>query len=129
MRKDGQLKTVPMAWKTREVPFAHGARTAVTIPWGDVFTAWVSTGVADVEVYLSMPPKAVANMRRMATFSSVLRWGWVQNYLRRKIDARIGGQPDPATGIAQQGDARIVRRPVEGSRQAQQGDDRQQPQH
>lgn len=95
VRKDGALKTVPMAWKSREVPFAHGARMAVTIPWGDVFTAWVSTGVPDVEVYLSMPPKAIANMRRMARFSGVLRWRWVQNMLRRKIDARPAG-PDEA---------------------------------
>ncbi|MEM1411949.1 MAG: hypothetical protein AAGH19_06265, partial [Pseudomonadota bacterium] len=91
VRKDGELKRVPMAWKSREIPFHHGLRTAVTIPWGDVFTAWVSTGVPDVEVYLSMPPKAIANMKRMAALGPLLRWGWVQAFLRRRVEARPAG--------------------------------------
>ncbi|HEX6832491.1 MAG TPA: saccharopine dehydrogenase NADP-binding domain-containing protein, partial [Rudaea sp.] len=45
-RIDGELKTVPLAWKTREFVRADGkARTAMTIPWGDVYTAYVSTGI------------------------------------------------------------------------------------
>ncbi len=96
VRKNGKLESVPMAWKTRDVPFAHGLRRAVTIPWGDVFTAWVSTGIPDVEVYLSMAPRTIARMRRMARLRPVLRWGWVQALLRKRIDAR-GPGPDEAT--------------------------------
>ena len=109
VRKDGALQPVPMAWKTRKIPFAHAERTAVTIPWGDVFTAWVSTGVPDVEVYLSVPPGALKQMRRMAKFSGVLGWGWVQAFLRRRIEARPAG-PDEGTrgrtGVEVWGEAR-----------------------
>ena len=42
VREDGKLKWVPLAWKTREIPFSHAKRLAVTIPWGDVFTAFIS---------------------------------------------------------------------------------------
>lgn len=108
VRKDGELVRVPMAWKTRRIPFAHAERSAVTIPWGDVFTAWVSTGVPDVEVYLSMPPAALKQMQRMARFSGLLRWGWVQALLRRRVESRPAG-PDDAlrskTGVEVWGEA------------------------
>lgn len=109
VRKDGELVTVPMAWKTRDIPFAHATRRAVTIPWGDVFTAWVSTGVPDVEVYLSLPPTAIKRMRRMAPLAPVLRWGWVRRWLERRVEAR-GPGPDAETrertGVEVWGEAR-----------------------
>jgi short subunit dehydrogenase-like uncharacterized protein len=109
VRKDGALKAVPMAWKTRRIPFAHAERTAVTIPWGDVFTAWVSTGVPDVEVYLSVPPATLKQMKRMARFSGVLSWGWVQALLRRRIEARPAGPDEQLrarSGVEVWGEAR-----------------------
>ncbi|MEE4174760.1 MAG: saccharopine dehydrogenase NADP-binding domain-containing protein [Xanthomonadales bacterium] len=108
VRKDGELTHVPMAWKTRRIPFAHAERTAVTIPWGDVFTAWVSTGVPDVEVYLSMPPAALKQMQRMARFSGLLRWGWVQSWLRRRVESRPAGPDEDLrakTGVEVWGEA------------------------
>ena len=65
VRRDGRIVSVPLAWKSRTIPFAHGERTAVTIPWGDVFTAFVSTGVPDIEVYMALPPATAARMRRL----------------------------------------------------------------
>lgn len=108
VRKDGELRTVPIAWKTRDIPFAHATRTAVTIPWGDVFTAWVSTGVPDVEVYLAQPPDTIARLKRLAAIAPVLRWGWVRALIRRRVDAR-GAGPDAdlraRTGVQVWGEA------------------------
>jgi short subunit dehydrogenase-like uncharacterized protein len=93
VRKDGQLMRVPLGWKTRQIPFAHAERHAVTIPWGDVFTAWVSTGVPDIEVYVSVPPSSVRRLRRLRWFRPLLRLGLVQSFIRRSIDRRTPG-PD-----------------------------------
>ena len=35
-----------------------GAGTAVALSWGDVSTAWHSTGIPDIVVYFAMPPSA-----------------------------------------------------------------------
>jgi short subunit dehydrogenase-like uncharacterized protein len=51
VRRGGEIIEVPAAWKMRDIDFGDGPRRAVTFPWGDVATAWHSTGVADVEVY------------------------------------------------------------------------------
>jgi short subunit dehydrogenase-like uncharacterized protein len=48
IRKDGVVTQVPLAWKTRTIPFASGDRYAMTIPWGDVFTAYISTGIPNI---------------------------------------------------------------------------------
>src|SRR5438105_2833455 len=44
VRENGILKNVPAAWKTRAIDFGKGPIKAITIPWGDVATAFYSTG-------------------------------------------------------------------------------------
>jgi short subunit dehydrogenase-like uncharacterized protein len=73
VRRDGRIVRVPTAWKTRDVPFATGQRTAVTIPWGDVATAWHTTGIPNIEVYTAMPAERIRTMRR---------WRWLLPALR-----------------------------------------------
>lgn len=64
-RVDGKLVEVPVGWKTRTIPFSDRPRLAVTIPWGDLSTAYRSTGIPNIETYMAMDPAHV----------SALRWG------------------------------------------------------
>jgi short subunit dehydrogenase-like uncharacterized protein len=91
VRRDGKLKKVPLAWKTRGIPFAHAERTGVTIPWGDVYTAFVSTGVPDIEVYISVPPARISSLRMMKWIQPILGIGWVQAFLKQRIERTISG--------------------------------------
>ena len=93
IRKDGKLKTVPLAYKTRLIPFAHGERMAVTIPWGDVYTAHVSTGVGNIEVYMAISPRQAGSLRRMRWVQPILGLPLVQNFLKRRISKTVRG-PD-----------------------------------
>ena len=83
-----------MAWNTRKLPFAHSERLAVTIPWGDVYTAYVSTGVPDIEVYMAMPPAMIANMRYLRWFQPLLGLGPVQSCMKMLVDRRVKGPGD-----------------------------------
>lgn len=91
VRKDGKLTWVPLAWKSREIPFATGNRFAMTIPWGDVFTAYISTGVADIEVYVAAPPSTVLRMKRMRMLKPLLTMQWVQNMMKRRVEKLVTG--------------------------------------
>jgi short subunit dehydrogenase-like uncharacterized protein len=52
VRQGGALRSVPPRWKTRAFDFGDGTpRKAITVPWGDLCTAWLSTGIPDIEVY------------------------------------------------------------------------------
>jgi short subunit dehydrogenase-like uncharacterized protein len=94
VRRDGKLTTVPLAWRTRRVPFAHAEREAVTIPWGDVYTAHVSTGIPDIEVYLALPPATIAKMKRLRILQPLLRTAFVKKFLEKRIEGRIAGPSD-----------------------------------
>src|SRR5581483_4798724 len=65
IRRGGELVRVPMADRIREFDFGEGKRTTVRIPWGDVVTAFTSTGIPDIEVYMATPPSVARRMQRM----------------------------------------------------------------
>jgi short subunit dehydrogenase-like uncharacterized protein len=91
VRRAGRLTRVPAAWRTREIDFGRGPRTAVTIPWGDVVTAWHSTGIGDIEVYAAMPRSVHALLRASRLAGWLLRRRWVQAVPKRLIRARGAG--------------------------------------
>jgi short subunit dehydrogenase-like uncharacterized protein len=104
IRRDGELKKVPLAWKTRTIPFSHAERTGVTIPWGDVYTAFVSTGISDIEVYMCVPPSTIARLKRMRWIQPLLGLGLVQSLLKKQVDRRVRG---PSEGGRQGSDAHL----------------------
>lgn len=91
VRKNGALTRVPAAWKTMEVPFPDKPRLAMTIPWGDLSTAYRSTGIGDIEVYMAVPPAAVASARRMRPFAKLLGFGPVQSFLKARVERNVMG--------------------------------------
>jgi len=91
IREDGKLKWVPLAWKSREIRFPSGKRFAMTIPWGDVFTAYISTGVPDIEVYMAASPSTVLRMKRMQMMKPLLSMQWVQNMMKRRVEKSVTG--------------------------------------
>ncbi len=73
-RIDGEIQRVPIAWKSRRVPFSDGAKEAVTIPWGDVATAYYSTGIRNIEVYMALPGPQIRALRLGGGAFSLLRF-------------------------------------------------------
>lgn len=86
-RRDGCIQRVPAAWKTRRVDFgAGGMRTAVTIPWGDVATAYHSTGIPNIETYAAMPRAQLRLLRLSRHLGWLFQNGLVQAWLRHRLD-------------------------------------------
>ncbi len=83
VRKDGKITRVPTAYKTRTIVFEHAPRLAVTIPWGDVSTAYHSTGIPNVETYIATTPTAVRAMKALNSISAVLKVPVVQIGLKK----------------------------------------------
>jgi short subunit dehydrogenase-like uncharacterized protein len=91
IRKDGALTPVPPGYKTRDIDFGRGPRTGVTIPWGDVATAFHSTGIPNVEVYMAAPPAMRAMLRAARVLRPALGLGPVQRALKAAIARRPRG--------------------------------------
>lgn len=83
-RIDGRVQKVPMAWRTRRIDFGRGEKETMTIPWGDVSTAWYSTGIPNIEVYLPAPPSMIRGAKLANGFLWLLGSGPVQRYLKNK---------------------------------------------
>lgn len=55
VRQDGELVRAPSPRKRRVVDFGSGPVKVQLITWGDVFTAYYSTGIPNIEVYTYLP--------------------------------------------------------------------------
>ena len=92
VRRDGRIVRVPPAWKTRIVDFGAGPVRVTTMPWGDVATAFHSTGIPNVEVYMAIP----AALRRVMRYGGILLPLLATAPVRRRLEARIRrGAPGP----------------------------------
>ena len=89
VRRDGKIVEVPLAFKTRTFMRRGQPRNAMTIPWGDVFTAHVTTGIPDIEVYMVASPSAITSARRLNWIRPLLRFPVVTRFLQRRMTASV----------------------------------------
>lgn len=90
VRRDGRIVRVPAAWHTRHVDFGEGRPAlVVTIPWGDVSTAWHSTGIPNVEVLMAVKPA----QRRGLLLSRYIGWVFALPPVRRRLVAQARARP------------------------------------
>ncbi len=94
VRRDGRIVTVPVAYKVEQIPFVAGrTETAVTIPWGDVSTAFWSTGIPNIETFLGASDNQIKRMQLPGWLHWLLTRRSVQGFLVAQIGKRIKG-PD-----------------------------------
>jgi short subunit dehydrogenase-like uncharacterized protein len=104
VRKGGTLTRVPAAWKTRVIDFGRGPMRAITIPWGDVATAYYSTGIPDIETYLAAPTRVRVAARLVRPLGWLLGTRLLQDLLKKRIRA---GPPGPSDEERQRGWSRV----------------------
>ncbi|HEY5559270.1 MAG TPA: saccharopine dehydrogenase NADP-binding domain-containing protein [Steroidobacteraceae bacterium] len=91
VREDGVIRRIPLGSRSRNIDFGAGLKLATAIPWGDVSTAFRTTGIADIEVYVPVSPAALANLRRLGRFGWLLRRRSVQAFMKWRIRKGAAG--------------------------------------
>ena len=94
IRQDGRITPVPSAYDVRTIDFGRGPTSAVTIPWGDVSTAFYSTGIPNIRVYIGLPSVAIWGLRATRLLGWFLKQAWVKKQLQARVDAAPAG-PTP----------------------------------
>lgn len=74
IRENGKIRRVPSMFDVREIPFPSGPRISMTIPWGDISTAYRSTKIPNIRVYSAQSRRALKQLRRVRPFLSLLRF-------------------------------------------------------
>lgn len=83
IRENSRLKKVPNAFRMREIPFQNKPQWAVTVPWGDVFTTGISTGVPNGVVYMAMPKAAIYLVRLTNPVKNLLNTRTGQKWIKK----------------------------------------------
>ena len=95
VRRGGKLTRVPPAHEVREIPFADKRRMAMSIPWGDLATAWRSTQIPDITVFMAAKPATIRGARWTRWTAPVLGLAPVQRFLKSRVERNVHG-PDAA---------------------------------
>jgi short subunit dehydrogenase-like uncharacterized protein len=95
VRRGGRLITLDHAG-TGSCDFGHGPRPTVQVSWGDVSTAFHSTGIPNIEVQFEAMP-ALKELARLPGFvKSFLGLPFMQSFLKARIDSQPEGPSDEA---------------------------------
>jgi len=108
-RVDGRLRPTPFGRPRRSVPFPSRTREVGAITWGDVVTAYHSTGIPNITVYAPVPLKGPAQRATAAVVQRLLRYGPARAVAAGMVRRRVTG-PSPqtraATGVEVWGEVR-----------------------
>ena len=73
---------IPAGWKTMRADFGRALLEAVIYPWGDVSTAYYSTGIGDIEVYMVVSGATRRMLKPMRALKVSLRFPAVRRTLQ-----------------------------------------------
>jgi short subunit dehydrogenase-like uncharacterized protein len=62
--RDGQYQSHPLGEGVKKLPFPHRKLWVMPVAWGDLATAYRTTGIPNITVYMSYPPRQIERLRR-----------------------------------------------------------------
>ena len=81
VRRNGKVVRPQTGRGTISVDFGAGPVNAVRVPWGDVFTAYFSTGIPDIEDYVAAPPALQRQLAIGRMIAPWTKWAPIRNLL------------------------------------------------
>ncbi len=94
VRENHRLKSIRPGERVRWIDFGEVRRLSTAISWGDVATAYVSTGVPNIEVFMGVPGSVPAVLRLSGFVAPILRTRWMKRQIHQWIEKRIIGPTD-----------------------------------
>jgi short subunit dehydrogenase-like uncharacterized protein len=96
IRRAGRIVDCPLGRGLRRIDFGRGAKLAMPIPWGDVASAFHTTGIPDITVFTLISPLSLAIARLTNAAGPILQSPRLQTWLIKKIEKNTRG-PDVST--------------------------------
>jgi short subunit dehydrogenase-like uncharacterized protein len=85
-RRGGELVSEAPAAHVREVRFSDRTRTVMSVPWGDLETAFHTTGIPDITTYIGQKPSAARLIQRVGP---IAQRAFSFTPLRRAVQALV----------------------------------------
>ena len=96
LRRNGRLEIPEQAVKTRLIDFGKGPVLATRYTWADVFTAYFSTGIPNIEDYTVIPEATRKQMATIGQLRPLFKLAVIRNLLKRGV--KPGPTADERTG-------------------------------
>lgn len=85
VRRNGRLEVPERGVKTRLVDFGDGPVVATRLTWGDVFMAYYSTGIPNIEDYLVVPESTRRQLAKLDCVRPLFKLAFMRNLLKRGV--------------------------------------------
>lgn len=93
-RKDGKIVRVPLGHKGMWVDFGVKKLFVMSIPWGDISTAYSTTGIPNIVTYTGSSPKTFRMLKFQFLYNWLLRTSFMRNKAKKKINNKAAGPSD-----------------------------------
>lgn len=93
-RIDGKITPVPLGEHGMWLDVGDKKLFFMSIPWGDVSTAYHTTGIPNIETYTGASPKTFKMLKYQWLFNWLLRTSFMRNRQLKKIKAMPPGPSD-----------------------------------
>lgn len=90
-RENGKIVKQALGKKGMWIDFGEKKLFVMSIPWGDVSTAFYTTGIPNIQVYTAIKRGIHSMMKLQGSFNWLLRMEWMKNMIRKKIKNRPAG--------------------------------------
>jgi short subunit dehydrogenase-like uncharacterized protein len=94
VRRNGKIEKSAAGSLTRVIDFGDKKRKTVAIPWGDVSTAYRSTGIPNITIYNYVPEAVIRSMKLSNYIGFILRMGFVKKAMKNAIRKQPAGPTD-----------------------------------
>lgn len=94
VRSEGKIVRVRFGSKCRTIAFDDGPHPSQIIPWGDVASAFHTTGIPNIEVYAAMDEMSRGRMRRLNRIRWILKLPGVLRLVQGIVARKIPGPSD-----------------------------------
>jgi len=94
IRENGKIIKKPLGHKGMWIDFGLKKLFVMCIPWGDISTAFTTTGIPNIETYTMASPKTFSALKWQWLFNWFLRLSIVKNYAKKKITNKPAGPDD-----------------------------------
>ena len=94
-RRDGEIVKTPSGDMQREIDFGRGPVPAMAISWGDVSSAFYTTGIENIDTWMPVPGKRTGALKMLNLARPLLATGFAQNAIKKLVTKFVKG-PSPA---------------------------------
>ena len=94
VRENGVITRKPLGHKGFWIDFGIKKMFVMCIPWGDISTAFTTTGIPNIETYTGTSPKTFKMLKWQFLFNWILRTSFFRNRAKKQIKQKPAGPSD-----------------------------------